>query len=401
MGKNPWLEDYSYEIKENFWRRGLALFLDLLLVMMLPIALFTAIFVFAVFQSNPFGIFIGQIGPLLYEYEVYGVTSMPTYLALIPSTIFSLLLSIFYFTVFESNGRRTLGKKLLHLEVLRSDGKFLMPSQAFKRNYLKFITGTVGFYAFGLLGWGLFMGLACLMDLKLAQDKKRDVRQRLTEAYLGTMVYLEQDEIPIGEISIPSERKIKEKVEKKKVWKPKKKKSLSLKRSAKMELGAKSEPEEKLPGKKKRPLLLASEEEDEEKEEPAPVLELDEKKDIDEKTAEEEKGEKPKKKSFFSKLFGGSKKKEEEPHIEIEQVPGPDDIIHVEEGLPPRKEVAKDEIVLQLMFDFDIDEKRAHGLYEMGYRAKHEFKDAIPQDLMMIEGINPTIAKRIIKIASE
>ena len=83
-------------------------------------------------------------------------------------------------------------------------------------------------------------------------------------------------------------------------------------------------------------------------------------------------------------------KEEEKPPEEKKKEPVP---------LPPRKEIAKDEIVLQFMFDFDIDEKRALGLFDMGYRNKAEFKDAIPQDLMMIEGINPTIAKRIIRMA--
>jgi len=37
----------------------------------------------------------------------------------------------------------------------------------------------------------------------------------------------------------------------------------------------------------------------------------------------------------------------------------------------------------------------------MGYRKKEDLKDAIPQDLMMIRGLNPTIAKRIISRANE
>jgi uncharacterized RDD family membrane protein YckC len=401
------LEDYSYEIKENFWRRGLALLLDELLILLLPMFLFTAIFVFVIFQSNPFGIILGQIGPLLYSYEVYGVTSTSTFLALIPSFFFSLGLTIFYFTVFESRGRRTLGKKLLHLEVLRSDGKFLTPSQAFRRNLSKHVSGALGFYFLGLLGWGLFMGLACLLDLKLAQDKKKDVRQRLTEASLGTMVYLEHDERPMGDISVPGE-KIEEKADKKKVRRPKRAPALSAGKKT-MELGEKPEKEEGLLKEKKRPLLMAPdkvEKEDAEEEEPSkpsPVLEHEEEEEALESPEEGEAEEKPKKISFFSKLFGGSKKKtaEEESHFEIEQVPGPDDLIHEEQGLPPRKDIGRDEIILQFMFDFDIDENRAQGLYGMGYRAKHEFKDAIPQDLMMIQGINPTIAKRIIKIASE
>ena len=199
MVKNPVLEDYSYEIKENFWRRGLALLIDEILLA-IPMFFFTAIFVFVIFQSNPFGIVIGQIGPLIYEYEVYGVQSTPTFLALIPSIFIHLALTIPYFMFLESNGRRTLGKRFLHLEVLRSDGKFLSRKQAFMRNIIKFIVGALGFYLLGLLGWGFFMGIACLFDMKMGVSKKQDARQRLTEASLGTMVYLEHDEVPMGEI---------------------------------------------------------------------------------------------------------------------------------------------------------------------------------------------------------
>jgi uncharacterized RDD family membrane protein YckC len=409
MGKNPLLEDYSYEIKENFWRRGLALLIDELLVLTLPLFFFTAIFVFIIFQSNPFGIVVGQIAPLLYTYEVFGVTSTPTFLALIPSIFISLGLTMGYFTIFESNGRRTLGKKLWHLEVLRSDGKFLSPGQAFRRNIIKYVAGAIGFYLLGLLGWGLFMSLACLFDLKMAQGKKKDVRQRLTEASMGTMVYLEHDEVPFGDISIPGE-KIEEKVEKKRVRKPKMTPSLSKKKKTTLELGAKPDKAKELLKEKKRPLLLGSDEEEKDEikeEEPSElslVPELKDKEEIEGAPPEEEDEEKPKKQSFFSKLFGGGFKKakgEEEPHYEVEPVPGPDDIIHEEGGLPPRKEVAKDEVVLQFMFDFDITEERALGLYDMGYRTKPEFKDAIPQDLMMVEGINPTIAKRIISLAND
>jgi hypothetical protein len=349
---------------------------------------------------------IGQIAPLVYQYEVYGVTSTPTFLAMIPSVFINLGLIIPYLMIFESNGRRTLGKRILHLEVLRSDGKFLSPSQAFQRNIIKFIAGTIGLYLLGLLGWGLFMGLACLFDLKMSKGRKKDVRQRLTEASFGTMVYIEHDEVPFGGISIPGE-KIKEKMKEKKLPRKRMKPVLSRKKKPALELGSKPEKEEVLLKEKKRPLLMSSEEEKEEEKEPKePSLapSLTEEGETVVKAPEEEIKEKPKKQSFFSKLFGGGSKKadeEKELHVEPDQSPGSTDLIHEEEGLLPRKEIARDEIVLQFMFDFDIDEDRANGLYDMGYRAKHEFKDAIPQDLMMIKGINPTIAKRIIKIAEE
>ena len=124
---------------------------------------------------------------------------------------------------------------------------------------------------------------------------------------------------------------------------------------------------------------------------------------IDEPVIEEEEAkEKEKKVPFWKKLFGGSKKEDEDEFI-IEQVPGPDDIIVEKEPeqLPARKEIGRDETVLQFMFDFDISEERAQAIYDMGYRNKAEFKDAIPKDLIMIKGINPTIAKKIVEKANE
>ncbi len=396
MGLDPIIEDFRYEIKENMGRRGIALFIDQI-VMAIPIFFFTAIFLFIIFQSNPFSVVIGQIAPLLYNYEIYGVTATPTFAALIPSFFITLGVMITYFTIFESNGRRTLGKRSLHLEVLRMDGKFLTPMQAFRRNILKFIAGAIGFYLLGLIGWGFFTAIFCLLDLKLSPGKKRDVRQRLTEASMATMVYLEHDELPIGEISIPGE-KIHETKEKKKKPKPERKMGSSPKKGAPSLLGASPKKDILLPKEKKRPLLEAPDEKEPEVgKEPISLLDrLDE----DEEETDEEAEEKPKKASFFSKLFGGSKKEkvEEQPGDE-ESVDGSDSKKEI--GLPPRKEIARDEIVLQFMFDFDIDENRANGLYDMGYRNKPEFKDAIPQDLMMIDGINPTIAKRIIARAGE
>ena len=103
-------------------------------------------------------------------------------------------------------------------------------------------------------------------------------------------------------------------------------------------------------------------------------------------------GEEEKKIPFWKRLFSGVGKGEpkeakmEEAKETVE--------------LPPRDSSDRDELVLSFMMDFDISEERAQGLYDMGYRTREELKEAIPQDLMMIDGINPTIAKRIIKVAS-
>ena len=46
---------------------------------------------------------------------------------------------------------------------------------------------------------------------------------------------------------------------------------------------------------------------------------------------------------------------------------------------------------------FEIDEVRALALYNAGYKHLEDFKDAIVDDLIMVEIINPTIARLIIK----
>jgi len=401
MFLNPLLQDFKDDVKENTGRRGLALLVDLG-ILGVVMFLVNAIMVFAVFQSNPFSLLIGLLGPVLYTYEVYGIESTSIFVAMMPFALVHLAISIPYFSILESNGRRTPGKKWLHLDVLRRDGKFPVPSQAFQRNILKFAAGALGAYIGGLLGWGLFIGLACYIDLKISPGKKRDIRQRLSEVRLGTMVFLEDDELPMGEISLPGEKIEEMKAVKKPGGilgglKPKKSRTPPT-------LGLKNE--EPLLEKKERPLLGAHEEKVEKEtielgveEEKPKERKLFSPVDEDETGREPEKAEdKPKeeKVSFFKKLFGGGgqkkveEKEEEKPPEEKKKEPIP---------LPPRKEIARDEIVLQFMFDFDIDEKRARGLYDMGYRNKAEFKDAIPQDLMMIDGINPTIAKRIINRA--
>lgn len=400
MALDPILQDYRYEIKENLGRRALALLIDSVLLAV-PVFFFTAVSVVVVFGSNPVSLAIGQFAPLLYQHEVVNGRPIPVIVAMIPAIFISLIFTGLYFTFFEVRGRRTLGKKLLHLETLGSDGKYLTTRYALRRNLVKHISGAAGIYLFGILGFGLFMGLACLLDLKMSPGRKRDVRQRLTEASLGTMVYVENDALPIGEISIPGE-KVAEVKKKRKT--PDGGRSIMLqKQDRTISLpGSEGEDRKGLPGLKKRQLLLApaekSEEEVEDEKEQGPLSSLEG--PSSEEAAPSEEGPRG---SFFSRIFGGSRKsekEEEEAHIEVEPVPGPDNIVHLE-GTDVKKDMSRDEKVLEFMMFFDIDEARAGALYDMGYREKTDLSDAVPQDLMMIKGINPTIAKRIIARANE
>lgn len=58
---------------------------------------------------------------------------------------------------------------------------------------------------------------------------------------------------------------------------------------------------------------------------------------------------------------------------------------------------AQDEVVKKYSEFFEIDEVRALALYIAGYKRLEDFKDAIVDDLIMVEKINPTIARMIIK----
>jgi excinuclease UvrABC nuclease subunit len=43
----------------------------------------------------------------------------------------------------------------------------------------------------------------------------------------------------------------------------------------------------------------------------------------------------------------------------------------------------------------DVEEDVAVKLYSAGYRNLQELKEAIPEDLVYVEGINPTLARKI------
>ena len=50
---------------------------------------------------------------------------------------------------------------------------------------------------------------------------------------------------------------------------------------------------------------------------------------------------------------------------------------------------------------FDIDRVRAENIYNVGYKQLKDMNDAILEELLCIDRINPTIAKRIINKLKE
>lgn len=62
---------------------------------------------------------------------------------------------------------------------------------------------------------------------------------------------------------------------------------------------------------------------------------------------------------------------------------------------------SQDEIVKKFSEFFELDEERALALYQAGYKRLEDFKDAIVEDIIMVEKINPTIARTIINKISD
>ncbi|MCU0798918.1 MAG: helix-hairpin-helix domain-containing protein [Candidatus Thermoplasmatota archaeon] len=48
------------------------------------------------------------------------------------------------------------------------------------------------------------------------------------------------------------------------------------------------------------------------------------------------------------------------------------------------------------MREFNIPRDKAQSIYDAGYRRLGDLSEAIPEDLMMVKGINPTLARKII-----
>ncbi len=369
MAKHSVLEYYKDDLKENWVRRAIAMSIDSALIG-LVITVISFIPIVGLINSNPLSIVIGFLAE-----AIMPTTSMigiaPIWQAMIPYTIIAVIVSSIYFTVLESDGRRTPGKKMMHLEISKGGNSYPKPTEALVRNLTKLIAGGVGAFIFGFFGWALFVGIASLIDLKVGVDRKEDARQRLSEVSQRTWVGIEEDALPFGTIAIPEEER------------------------KKKEVKAEVKPESK-----KAPDLLPSGKDKEEKPKEAlpPIKEKVEEKE--EASGEEEmEVEKEEKVPFWKRWFSG--KGPVDDGSEESSVEDVDTDRHVEDLPPVSEDTERDDIILHFMYDFDISEERAKGIYEMGYRKKKDLADAIPRDLMMIEGVNPTVAKKIIQKAVE
>jgi hypothetical protein len=60
--------------------------------------------------------------------------------------------------------------------------------------------------------------------------------------------------------------------------------------------------------------------------------------------------------------------------------------------------LTEDETVQSYSKAFEISPDKARSLYASGYKRWGDLQEAIPEDLMAIPGINPTIARRIVQV---
>jgi uncharacterized RDD family membrane protein YckC len=351
MEGNGESEDQKLDLKENLVRRAIALTIDHAVLSVMA-TLVGGFIISGMFFGNPLAVFFGLPAAfLLKSANSMGAEPVPL-LYMIALVLVFFILSMLYFSIFESNGRRTPGKALMHLEVLNEEGFFPGFVTVMKRTLIKSISGALACYFLGLLGAGLAMGLVSLFDLKASPSKKGDLRQRSTEVWAGTVVLLEDDEAPYGSITsfVGDWKKDREEKE--------------IKRMKLPSFGRK----EKGPGVEKKRMRLFSKKDKVLKEERGPLEDL---------TAPmlAPKSEQP----------GGTPSLKDETTEPISDARS--------------KELEKEEAVLRLMIDLEIDENRARALTDAGYRSRVDLTDAIPQDLIQVKGINPTMAKKMIEKA--
>lgn len=59
--------------------------------------------------------------------------------------------------------------------------------------------------------------------------------------------------------------------------------------------------------------------------------------------------------------------------------------------------LSRERAIVQFKREFNLDQPRAERLYKSGFKAIEDFQDKTVEELMQIEDINPTMAKRIVQ----
>ncbi|MBN1389255.1 MAG: helix-hairpin-helix domain-containing protein [Candidatus Thermoplasmatota archaeon] len=77
-------------------------------------------------------------------------------------------------------------------------------------------------------------------------------------------------------------------------------------------------------------------------------------------------------------------------------------MVHEEEAvfqgsvIDERDPIQRDSMIKAYIDRFHISRDKAENLFDAGYCEWSDFSEAIPEDLVMIEGINPTVARGIV-----
>jgi len=388
--------------------------IDIVLIMV-PTLFIGGFIIVGIARVNPAAALFGQIADVVLAYDNPDVNITPLPLAMLYLFIVHAVIASLYYTLLESGGRRTPGKAIMHLDIIGIVNGVPSMKEAFLRNLVKIVAGSVGGYLLGGVGIPLFTGIALIVDRTIAQKAKPDIRMRYTEVMARTIVLFEDDEVEIGTISLEGAPSIEslvdmeiarqEKERAKKVSAPQDKAQPELGPTAVQKrtlggparsLGSAGPARQLSPGPaEKREISLSSSKEDAKRTE------------IDEKVLSSESGKdlSQSKGTFFSRILSKAP-------MNTREVKGP--VPDKKDGGPGRPETPgkgivpgtsgpsyepppnRDGSVLAFMIEFDIDEARGQAIYDMGYRRVEDLSDAIAQDLMMIKGINPTIAKRIV-----
>lgn len=93
-------------------------------------------------------------------------------------------------------------------------------------------------------------------------------------------------------------------------------------------------------------------------------------------------------------------KKGDEPPQEVGPGPSEGDVV----GFGPEitgtrsdeEVLGESQTVQTYISEFNIPREKAQNIYDAGYKRMGDLYEAIPEDLMMVKGINPTLARKII-----
>jgi len=90
------------------------------------------------------------------------------------------------------------------------------------------------------------------------------------------------------------------------------------------------------------------------------------------------------------------KKKNVSEDVEGETIEKEDEVEFQGATIDERDPLVRDNMIGDFMEAFHINRDKAENLYDAGYSRWSDFSEAIPEDLLMVKGVNPTVARRII-----